>query len=123
MRARSTDGLSPPSRSTTVRFRGGHYDRDPLLRRLELPDFELFGSPPLEPLDELLEAVRRLPLDELAAFERLPLLLRLPLLSLSLSLLLRRLPLRLLCDSRCCLTSPSSMVPRQSPSGSSFMMA
>src|SRR6476620_7440783 len=28
-----------------------HYDLDPLLRRLELPDFELFGSPPFEPLD------------------------------------------------------------------------
>jgi hypothetical protein len=120
------------------------------LRRLELDfDFEPDGSPPSEPLDELfdrlellrpgelLEAVRRLPLDELAALERLPLrdllpLLRLlplprlvplpllPLLVLSLSL--RRLPLRLLCDSRCCLTSPSSMVPRHSPSGSSFII-
>jgi hypothetical protein len=80
--ARSGDGLSPPSRVRTVRFRGPHYDRDPLLRRLELPDSELFGSPTLEPVDELLdrlellrpdelfEALRRLPLSELAAFER-----------------------------------------------------
>ena len=117
------------------------------MRRFELPDFELFGSPPLgELLDrlellrpgELLEAVRRVPLDELAALEWLPLrdllpLLRLlplprlvslrllPLLLLSLSL--RRLPLlRLLCDSRCWLTSPSSIVPRHSPSGSSFII-
>ena len=110
------------------------------MRRLELPDFEPDGSPPLELLDrlkllrpdELLEAVRRLPLDELAAFERLP--LREPTAAaaagagpadvavLSSPLLLRRLPLRLLCDSRCCLTSPSSMVPRHAPDSASFIM-
>ena len=119
------------------------------MRRLELPDFELFGSPPLEPLDalrdrlelrlldgllELLElldaAVRRLPLDELAALERLPLRDPLP---PPLPLPLLRLLLRLLCDSRCLLsdssdspcslTSPSSIVPRHSPSGSSFIIA
>ena len=107
-------------------LQGPHYDRDPLLRRLEPDfDFELDGSPPSEPLDELLdrlellrpgellEAVRRVPLGELAALERLPLrdllpLLRLlplprlvplrllPLLLLSVSL--RRLPPRLLCS-------------------------
>ena len=113
------------------------------MRRLELPDFELFGSPPLEPLDalrdrlelrlldgllellELLDAVRRLPPDELAALERLPLPDPVPLrdrLLPPLPLPLLRLLLRLLCDSRCLLsdssdspcslTSPSSIVPR-----------
>jgi hypothetical protein len=121
---------------------GAHYEPDPLLRRLELPDFEPFGSPPLEPLDEpldrlellrpdeLLAALRRLPLD-VAALERLELrdplplrrLLPLRLLPLSSPSPLRRLALPLLCDSRCCLTSPSSIVPRHSPSGSSFIIA
>jgi hypothetical protein len=112
------------------------------LRRLELDfdfDFEPDGSPPSEPLDELLdrlellrpgellEAVRRVPLDELAALERLE--LRDPLLP-PLPLPLLRLLLRLLCDSRCLLsdspcslTSPSSIVPRHSPSGSGFIIA
>ena len=66
------------------------------MRRLELPDFEPDGSPPLELLDrlelprpdELSEAVRRLPLDGLAAFERVPLGDRLPLLPLALARLL-----------------------------------
>jgi len=80
---------------------------------------------------ELLDAaVRRLPLDELAALERLE--LRDPLLP-PLPLPLLRLLLRLLCDSRCLLsdssdspcslTSPSSIVPRHSPSGSGFIIA
>jgi len=130
-----------------------HYDRDPLLRRLELDfelDFELDGSPPLEPSDELrdrlelrlldgllallelLDAVRRLPLDELAALERLELRdpLPLPLRDRLLPPLpLLRLLLRLLCDSRCLLsdspcslTSPSSIVPRHSPSASSCII-